>query len=115
MDKFVIRTITSSNEKSNEKRKNTETAKQEQNKKIREDFDPNWLRIYPWLEQNRDSDGKVTMFCSWCKNLKKKNIFTMGTQSYRKQTLERHIEIDDHKLATIAKDKSQTSIIQGFT
>ena len=106
MDKFVIRkTNSDNNEKSNEKRKNKETTGQESNRKVREDFDPNWLRMYPWLEQSVDSNGKVTMFCSWCKNAKKKNIFTTGTQSYRKQTLERHINIDDHKIAAVAKAK----------
>lgn len=55
------------------------------------------------------------MFCSWCKDAKKKNIFTTSTQSYWKQTLEWHMDIDDHKIATVVKDKSQTSNMQGFT
>ena len=72
------------------------------------------MRIYPWLEQSEDINGKVIMFCSWCKNAKKKNIFTTGTQLYRKQTLERHLNIDDYKIAAVAKDISQVSIEQGF-
>ena len=125
MDKFVIRTKSSENNgesatgagcsggAATQKRKNQ--SGQELNKKIREDFDSNWLRIYPWLEQSEDTNGKTIMFCSWCKNANKKNIFTTGTQSFKKQTLECHLNIDDHKIAAVAKDKSQVSIVQGFT
>ena len=91
--------------------KRKDQSGQELNKKIREDFDSNWLRIYPWLEQSEDINGKTVMFCSWCKNANKENIFTTGTQSFRKQTLERHLNIDDHKIAAVAKDKSQVSIV----
>lgn len=55
MDKFIIHS--NNKEKSNEgskqietntqKWKNKEATGQELNKKVRENFDPNWLRIYP--------------------------------------------------------------------
>ena len=77
MDIFVIRKVNSENKESTQKRKNKETTGQELNKKVREDFDPNWSRVYPWLEKSEDSNGKVIMFCSWCKNAKKKNVFTI--------------------------------------
>ncbi|CAG8810545.1 313_t:CDS:2, partial [Gigaspora margarita] len=40
----------------------------------------------------------------------KSNQFTEGMQLLRKQTIERHLTINDHQKAMIAKDNQQTKL-----
>ncbi|CAG8847503.1 32983_t:CDS:2, partial [Gigaspora margarita] len=78
-------------------------------------WDVNWPKIYPWLRKTENGDSIITLFCTWCELAHKHNQFTDGTKSLRKQTLERHLTIEDYKLAAIAYNKNQTSLIHEIT
>ncbi|CAG8603362.1 15059_t:CDS:2, partial [Dentiscutata heterogama] len=61
------------------------------------------------------TNSTITLYYTWCKDAGKSNQFTEGTQSLRKQTIERHLIINDHQKAIIAWDNRQTKLMQGFT
>ncbi|RIA94360.1 hypothetical protein C1645_865298 [Glomus cerebriforme] len=44
-------------------------------KKERNDWDPRWPLIYPWLVRREDEEGNGFMYCIWCEEGKANNIF----------------------------------------
>ena len=42
-----------------------------------------WLKTWPWLRYNVESD---IMYCDWCIQSKKKNTFVSGSQNFRTST-----------------------------
>ncbi|CAG8640479.1 3158_t:CDS:10 [Cetraspora pellucida] len=77
-------------------------------------FFASWVKLYPWLER-RIVDEKILLFCHWCVAINAKNLFAKGSNSFRKYSLDRHIKINEHKLAVLASSKNQSSVLQGFT
>src|SRR5256886_13657480 len=43
--------------------------------------DQSWFKIYPWLDQ-QVIDGKITLFCSLCKERKGKTIFAIRSEEH---------------------------------
>ncbi|CAG8489044.1 292_t:CDS:1 [Scutellospora calospora] len=113
MDKNVIRKNINKNPNNQEQEEFSNSNKS--SKKVRSDWDPNWSKIYPWLKKSEDANSTITLYCTWCKDAGKSNQFTEGTQALRKQTIERHLIINDHQKAIIARDNQQTKLMQGFT
>ncbi|CAG8857645.1 37993_t:CDS:1, partial [Gigaspora margarita] len=60
-------------------------------------WDPNWSKMYPWVYREEKSLNKF-MFCHWCKEASKNNNFTIGCEYFEKQYLDRHVNINDHKM-----------------
>ena len=88
------------------KRKTTEgvTEAGSPDPKVAKSFCKQWLKDFQWLEH---TDGK--MFCMVCPESKKKNPMALsGTNNFRRSTLERHSESQDHQSAVEAKLLRQT-------
>ncbi|CAG8536915.1 15297_t:CDS:2 [Racocetra persica] len=86
MDKFVIQ---QSVKTSNKYEKTIKVV-------ISQVKNPNFIKIYPWIEKHEDENGVITVFCSWCKVAKKVNQFMTDIQSLQKQTFERHLATNDY-------------------
>ncbi|XP_070542020.1 uncharacterized protein C17orf113-like [Ptychodera flava] len=64
-----------------------------------ENFLPQWLSVFPWLEYTNGA-----MFCKWCKTEKKKNKFTVdGCKNFQKSALSRHQSHQDHSDVLLAR------------
>ncbi|CAG8618526.1 6518_t:CDS:2 [Cetraspora pellucida] len=61
-------------------------------------------------------EGSLTkfMFCHWCKEAGKNNNFTKGCEYFKKQYLDRHININDHWLVCAARIQSQITLHFSF-
>ena len=58
-------------------------------------FNSSWLKLFSWFvykPQNR-------MFCSKCKQTRKKNSFTSGYMNFRKSSVTDHADTHDHQVA----------------
>ena len=57
-------------------------------------FQNEWLKKWPWL-----SKTETGMQCTLCLKHNKKNAFTTPhvSRNYRTNTLERHVEVSDHR------------------
>ena len=51
------------------------------------------------------------MVCTWCIDAKCNNIFVTGTQYFKEQYLQQHMERADHKKVVSARSKNQINII----
>ena len=58
--------------------------------------DQDWFRIYSWLDQEV-IDGKVTLFCSLCKQRKGKTVFAIGITIYWLEKIKNHIKTSEYK------------------
>ncbi|CAG8588944.1 1194_t:CDS:1 [Dentiscutata erythropus] len=59
-------------------------------------WNPNWKKTYPWVDLVIQENSKY-MVCTWYIDTKYNNIFVTGTQYFKKQYLQRHMERSDHK------------------
>ena len=67
--------------------------------KVAKSFCKQRLKDFKWLEHT-----DVKMFCTVCRESKKKNpMASSGTNNFRRSTLERHSESQDHQSAVEAK------------
>ncbi|CAG8625122.1 5065_t:CDS:2, partial [Cetraspora pellucida] len=121
MDKFVIKVTQKRTENNNFddtlSDSDSDSSVQKttpKKKKQRTDWDEAWVKLYPWLER-KIVDKKILLFCRWCVAINAKNLFAKGSNSFHKYSLDRHIKIDEHKLAVLASIKNQPSVLQGFT
>ncbi|XP_068733011.1 uncharacterized protein [Montipora capricornis] len=82
------------------KRKTTEDVAEaaSSDPKVAKSFCKQWLKDLQWLEH---TDGK--MFCTVCRESKKNPMASSGTNNFRRSTLERHSESQDHQSAVEAK------------
>ena len=71
--------------------------------KVAKSFCKQWLKDFQWLE---NTDGK--MFCTVCPESKKNPMALSGTNNFRRSTLERQSESQDHQSAVEAKLLHQT-------
>ena len=56
--------------------------------KFKRKFKPEWLKDFEWLSYDDESD---LMYCTWCRDGKKKNPFgTSGSNNFQKSALGRH-------------------------
>ena len=62
----------------------------------RKESDSNWFKFYPWLDK-QVIDGKITLFCSLCRERKGKTIFATGTTKYRLEKIKNHIKTSEHR------------------
>ncbi|CAG8648427.1 1260_t:CDS:2, partial [Acaulospora morrowiae] len=81
---------------------------------------PSWLKDWQWLEY-LEVNGSLYMFCKWCKAAKYDNIFTRGTNIFKRDIVKRHDEKDQkHQkakqqflhLSTYQLDNEDIKIIQ---
>ncbi|CAG8776430.1 12701_t:CDS:2, partial [Cetraspora pellucida] len=76
-------------------------------------WNPNWKKTYPWVDLIIKQDSKY-MVCTWCIDAKCDNIFVTGTQYFKEQYLQRHIERSDHKKVVYARSKNQINILSSI-
>ena len=70
-------------------------------KKIKREFQQQWLQRYKWLEYK---DNKMT--CKQCIAHNKHNTLTKGCSNFRHSTLQRHMSSKEHRDAIIATQSS---------
>jgi len=75
--------------------------------------DQSWFKIYPWLDQ-QVIDGKITLFCSLCKERKGKTIFAIGTTKYRLEKIKNHVKTTEHKESEDLAKPQQLKLISNF-
>lgn len=75
--------------------------------------DQSWFKFYPWLNQ-QVIDGKVTLFCSLCKERKGKTIFATGTTNYRLEKIKNHVKTSEHKESEDLSKPQQLKLITNF-
>ncbi|CAG8824022.1 67_t:CDS:1, partial [Dentiscutata erythropus] len=76
-------------------------------------WNPNWKKTYPWVDLVIKQDSKYIV-CTWCIDAKCDNIFVTGTQYFKEQYLQRHIERSDHKKVVYARSKNQINILSSI-
>ncbi|CAG8512974.1 15923_t:CDS:2 [Dentiscutata heterogama] len=75
--------------------------------------DPSWPKIYPWVYRG-EGPLKKFMFCHWCKDAGKNNNITKGCKYFKKQYLDRHVNINDHRMVCAAQMQSQVNLHSSF-
>jgi len=80
----------------------------------RKEPDQNWFKIYPWLDK-QVIDGKITLFCSLCKERKGKTIFATGTTKYRLEKLKNHLKTSEHKESEDLSKPEQLKLVANFS
>jgi hypothetical protein len=72
-----------------------ESNSRELDKKKSRNLEPSsaWLKEWEWLEYC-EIDETLLMFCKWCKEAKYDNIFTRGTDIFKRDIVKRHEEKD---------------------
>lgn len=73
------------------------------------------MKEYEWLQvQLSEDDDKTLMFCTWCKESKKKNPFgTTGSSNLQKSALDRHANSNPEHLDVVCGRqmiKSKTTV-----
>ncbi|CAG8619699.1 23125_t:CDS:2, partial [Racocetra persica] len=76
-------------------------------------WDPNWSKLYPWVYHGEGPLNKF-MFCRWCIEAGKNNKFTNGCEYFKKQSLDRHVNISDHWIVCAARVQSQITLHSSF-
>ena len=56
-------------------------------------FVPGWKNEYPWVL------CKGRMFCQLCMDAKKKNAFATGCDKFKKDSLQKHAQTQEHRAA----------------
>jgi hypothetical protein len=107
--------ITISEDSDNEQDKinnniNSKKLKHERLAKKNLKWNPNWKTTYPWVDLVMRQNSKY-MVCTWCIDAKYNNIFVTGTEYFKEQYLQRHMERSDHKKVVNARSKDQVSIV----
>lgn len=59
-------------------------------------------------------DGKVTLFCSLCKERKGKTIFATGITKYRLEKIKNHVKTSEHKESEYLSKPQQLKLITNF-
>ncbi|CAG8457899.1 11277_t:CDS:2, partial [Cetraspora pellucida] len=72
-------------------------------------FNSTWLITYPWLRIEKKENKKL-MFCQWCKEAKYTNIFVIGCDNFKEQSLKRHLNNKDHQKTLQTQLKEQLNI-----
>ncbi|CAG8760155.1 15752_t:CDS:2, partial [Racocetra persica] len=76
-------------------------------------WNPNWPKLYPWVYRKEGPLNKF-MFCRWCIEAGKNNKFTNGCEYFKKQSLDRHVNISDHWIVCAARVQSQITLHSSF-
>ncbi|CAG8842309.1 22639_t:CDS:2, partial [Gigaspora margarita] len=76
-------------------------------------WDPNWSKMYPWVYRGEGSLNKF-MICRWCKEAGKNNNFTKSCKYFKKQYLDHHVNINNHKMVYAAQIQSQATLHTSF-
>ncbi|CAG8551694.1 5703_t:CDS:2 [Ambispora gerdemannii] len=101
------------------KKKKKTTNKDINRKHEKNDWDPEWKNIFPWLER-RIVGGIPLLFCLWCEkyNPTAKNVFVTGCNTFRKDYLNHHLKINDHNNAIRnlgRRSPDQNDLFTGFS
>jgi hypothetical protein len=84
-------------------------------KKERNDWDPKWPQMYPWLVRREDEKGNPFMYCIWCEEGKVNNVFTKGCNKFKKDYLDNHIKTETHiSISKLRNNTNQSNLIIGF-
>lgn len=103
------RKITSFFDKANAKKPKSRTERLQN-----ASFQLNWKVDFPWVFLSED--GK--MFCRFCIDTKKANVFTTGCGEFMKDYLKKHNTSVDHKQALqerVMRKTMQTSIVKAHS
>ncbi|CAG8608681.1 10494_t:CDS:2 [Dentiscutata heterogama] len=101
---------------------NPKSSKKNDNKThTRSNWDPRWIKKYPWLDRQIDNQGMPELYYIWYTeyNRHSTSIFVVGTKKFKKDYLDKHIEIKEYQKAvkkfTQCQQSDQLDLMSSFT